>query len=97
MQVCTYCSKFIDTEFASKFLTPVTPASAHTSFMVLSPEDELEASRHRDITATTHTGVTSEHAELGALDAIAEEVKKNEHIAEFEQIKINTEVALGVF
>jgi hypothetical protein len=95
--VCTYCSKFIDTEFASKFLTPVTPASAHTSFMVLSPDDELEAARYRESTGTAPAGVTSEHAELGALDAIAEEVRKNEHIAEFEEIKINTEVALGVF
>jgi hypothetical protein len=95
--VCTYCSKFIDTDFASKFLTPVTAASAHTSFMLLSAEDELEALRYRDSSGTAPGGVTSEHAELGALDAIVQEVKKNEHIAEFEEIKINTEVALGVF
>lgn len=77
----------MDINFAEKFITTTTPASAHRSF-VMAPGDEAEFNRkQRDVSSGGEKAVSE----------IVKEMQKNERIAHFEEIKINTEVALGVF
>lgn len=110
VQVCQYCSHFVDTSFADKFSTAVTPKHVKKSF---NADDELTQRRRRaslreseleEIMVSTKDGennsisvrsCNSESAER-ALDIMAREMEKNLQIASFEEIKVSTERALGV-
>jgi hypothetical protein len=80
----------MDADFAEQFITKSTPANAHKSFYLGPGDEEMMAQ-----TAKTTEKVVKGGA--NALSEIVKEMEKNERIAHFEEIKINTEVNLGVF
>lgn len=88
--MCTYCAQFADPDFAEKFLTSRTAAAAHASF---GGEEEESPTTQRKSSA----GEGPLKSNDLAMQMMAKEMEKNEHIAKFEEIKINTEVMLGVF
>lgn len=98
-QVCAYCSKFADPLFASQFMTNATPANAHLSFSAPVAADEVETSTRARHAEALHVVDGQEIVSGGhdkALDAVAQEMQKNENIAQFEEIKVATEIALGL-
>lgn len=97
--MCTYCANFVDTDFAEQFITATTPASTHSSFALFGNEDDdlVLGSDHHHAVSEHHHLVRMQGESEKALDVIAKEMVKNENIAQFEEIKVNTEMMLGVF
>lgn len=88
----------MDADFAEKFMITSTPAMAHTSFQFPSEDEPMmnkKMARSREETSTRSADNGGESDK--ALDVIAKEMAKNENIAQFEEIKANTEILLGVF
>mmetsp|Transcript_11533 Transcript_11533/g.18913 ORF Transcript_11533/g.18913 Transcript_11533/m.18913 type:complete len:280 (+) Transcript_11533:87-926(+) len=104
LEVCNYCSKFVDPDFASKFITERTAASKriasiddHEEVGPLSPKST--AGNSKLLEATPEDGslkVDRAKSKDAAVQAVADEMTKNEKIANFEEIKVNTEIMLGV-
>ena len=94
--MCTYCAQFVDPDFAQKFITAPTAASAHSSFLLDAQNEGNSPKPAREASISADLGSDLKHHDL-AIMKIAQEMKKNENIAKFEEIKINTEVMLGVF
>ena len=92
--MCTYCAQFADPDFAEKFLTSRTAAAAHANF----GEDDSPntSSQRKSSTGGGGSDCVVKSNDL-AMQMMAKEMEKNQHIANFEEIKINTEVMLGVF
>jgi hypothetical protein len=94
-QVCAYCVQFADSDFASQFLTEAHPsgfeAVHHKDFV-----DHVGLSSEKMKSASTGGAEEEDHTEHKALDIIVKEMAKNERIANFEEIKVNTEIMLGV-
>eukprot|EP01032_Pedospumella_encystans_P012195 gene12195-14126_t len=93
-EVCAYCAQFVDADFAENFLTSRTPAAAHASFIMTGDDEAAVKKKHEHEHTSEDAFVRSNDL---AIQMVAREMEKNEHIAKFEEIKINTEVMLGVF
>ena len=91
--MCTYCAQFADPDFAEKFLTSRTAAAAHATF---GEEDSPNANSQCKSSTGGASDCVVKSNDL-AMQMMAKEMEKNQHIAKFEEIKINTEVMLGVF
>ena len=89
-QVCAYCTQFLDLTFSQQFsASPTKPAFACRS--VTGPDEEMSLHK-RAVTLEEDNGAGGQHA----LEEIMREMKKNERIAAFEQIKVTTERNLGL-
>lgn len=111
LEVCAYCCKFIDPSFAEEALKSASPSSKsnrHKSVDYgLDPDENHSASMKKKRQNTIHSALKNqqagaeeeEAANTGetAISHVAKEMDKNKTIAEFEQIKHSTEMALGVF
>ena len=97
--MCDYCSNFFDNDFAGQFITTKT-ASATRIIHRIEGDDEVVVDTRKS-TGFPHVVVEGEPSTPGlsdkALDVIVKLMDKNEKIANFEEIKINTEILLGVF
>mmetsp|Transcript_4221 Transcript_4221/g.9464 ORF Transcript_4221/g.9464 Transcript_4221/m.9464 type:complete len:259 (+) Transcript_4221:204-980(+) len=83
-EVCVYCAQFLDTEFGDMFVTEKTAASSMTI---------AHGHGHEGLSEKTHLRENS----AGAMDLVMKQMAKNENIAAFEEIKVNTEIMLGLF
>ena len=105
-QVCIYCAKFLDHDYAESVVTETTAAAARKAVHIM---EDVENNKNNGNKQVKHkrrsTGflcwvkgeiVVGSEDDDGALDAVAREMKKNELIAQFEELKINTEIMLGV-
>jgi Ca2+-binding EF-hand superfamily protein len=106
-EVCTYCAKFVEPDFADLFITAKTAATKRTIASNLSAEEEAFSGKMSEKIMTMSMeeveperegvmGSGFEEAGGGALNEVMKEMVKNEKIAAFEEIKINTEILLGV-
>lgn len=98
-KVCAYCAQFFNADFAEQF------DAIHTAVMVrkthlLEGEDLPMAAAERSFLCVRKTSImVSSSTGSGkdeALDVIAKRVIENQRLADYEKIRIATEISLGI-
>ena len=94
IKVCLYCANFFDHDFAEMFVTAKSAAAAKDAFVTI--EHAHNVSKSDLSTKLMHVQVDDDpltmcsNSDTG-MDVVVKEMAKHEKIAQFEQMKFNTE------
>lgn len=109
--MCRYCANFFDEEFAKKFEIQKTAAMARKTHIDSPSKTEDKSMRFirtvRVGSTVTDAAISESASDKGflmnasgkahkAMDIIGEKITENAKVAVFEEMRISTEIALGL-